>query len=40
VATTYTEDGHRQNNKTSTAMQTERKKEDRETGEELEGYLL
>jgi hypothetical protein len=37
VATTRTEDGHRQNTKTSTAIQTERKKEHRETEEEIEG---
>jgi hypothetical protein len=37
VATTCTEDGHRQNTKTSTAIQTERKKEHRATEEELEG---
>jgi hypothetical protein len=37
VATTRTEDGHRQNTKTSAAIQTERKKEHRETEEEMEG---
>jgi hypothetical protein len=36
VATTSTEDGHRQNTKTSTAIQTERKKEHRVTEEEME----
>jgi hypothetical protein len=36
-ATTRTEDGHKQNNKTSTAIQTERKKEHRATEEEMEG---
>jgi hypothetical protein len=30
----------RQNTKTSTAIEPERKKEHRETGEEMEGYLL
>jgi hypothetical protein len=37
VATTRIEDGHRQNTKTSTAIQTERKKEHRATEEEMEG---
>jgi hypothetical protein len=37
LATTRTEDGHRQNTKTSTAIQTERKKKHRETEEEMEG---
>jgi hypothetical protein len=37
VATTRTEDGHRQNTKTSTAIQTERWKERRATEEEMEG---
>jgi hypothetical protein len=37
VATTRTEDGHRQNTKTSSAIQTERKKEQRETEKEMEG---
>jgi hypothetical protein len=37
VAATRTEDGHRQNTKTSTAIQTERKKEHRATEEEMEG---
>jgi hypothetical protein len=37
LATTRTEDGHRQNTKTSTAIQTERKKEHRATEEEMEG---
>jgi hypothetical protein len=32
-----TEDGHKQNNNTSTAIQTERKKEHRATEEEMEG---
>jgi hypothetical protein len=36
VATTRTEDGHRQNTKTSTVINTERKKEYRETEEEME----
>jgi hypothetical protein len=36
VATTHTEDGHRQNTRTSTAIQTERKKEHRATEEEME----
>jgi hypothetical protein len=35
--TTGTEDGHRQNTKTSTTIQTERKKEHREIEEEMEG---
>jgi hypothetical protein len=37
VVTTRTEDGHRQNTKTSTAIQTGRKKEQRATEEEMEG---
>jgi hypothetical protein len=37
VTTTRTEDGHKQNTKTSTAIQTERKKEHRATEEETEG---
>jgi hypothetical protein len=37
VATTRTEDEHRPNTKTSTAIQTERKKEHKETKEEMEG---
>jgi hypothetical protein len=37
VATTRTENGHRQNTKTSTAIQTERNKEHRATKEEMEG---
>jgi hypothetical protein len=37
LATTRTEDGHRQNTKTSTAIQTEGKKEHRATEEEMEG---
>jgi hypothetical protein len=37
VVTTRTEDGHRQNTKTSTAIQTGRKKEHRATEEEMEG---
>jgi hypothetical protein len=37
VAITCTEDGHIQNTKTSTAVQTDRKKEHRETKEEMEG---
>jgi hypothetical protein len=37
VATTRTEDGHKQNTTTSTAIQTERKKEHRTTEEEMEG---
>jgi hypothetical protein len=37
VATARTEDGHRQNTKTSTAIQTERKEEHRATEEEMEG---
>jgi hypothetical protein len=36
VATTRTEDGHKQNTKTSTAIQTERKKKHRATEEEME----
>jgi hypothetical protein len=36
VATTRAEDGHRQNTKTYTAIQTERKKEHRATEEEME----
>jgi hypothetical protein len=36
VATTRAENRHRQNTKTSTAMQTERKKEHRATEEEME----
>jgi hypothetical protein len=37
VATTRTEDGHKQNTKTSTAIQTKRTKEHRTTEEEMEG---
>jgi hypothetical protein len=37
VAATCTEDGHGQNTKTGTAIQTERKKEHWETEEEMEG---
>jgi hypothetical protein len=37
VATTRREDGHRQNTKTSTVIQTEKKKEHRATEEEMEG---
>jgi hypothetical protein len=37
VATTRTEDGHKQNTKTSTAIQTARTKEHRTTEEEMEG---
>jgi hypothetical protein len=37
VATTRTEDGHRQNTKTNTAIQTEREKEHRAIEEEMEG---
>jgi hypothetical protein len=37
VTTTRTEDGHKQNTKTSTALQTERKKEHGETEKEMEG---
>jgi glutamate synthase domain-containing protein 2 len=37
VATTRTEDGYRQNTETSTAIQSERKKEHRATEEEMEG---
>jgi hypothetical protein len=37
VATTLAEDGHRQNTKTSTAIQSKRKKEHRATEEEIEG---
>jgi hypothetical protein len=37
VATARTEDGHKQNVKTSTAIQTERKKKHRETEKEMEG---
>jgi hypothetical protein len=40
VATTRTEDGHRPNTKTSTAIQTERKKKHRATEEEIEGPTL
>jgi hypothetical protein len=40
VATTLTEDGHGQNTKTSTAIQTERKEEHRATEEEMEGPTL
>jgi hypothetical protein len=36
-ATTHTENGQRQNIKTSTAIQTKRKKEHRATEEEMEG---
>jgi hypothetical protein len=37
VATTRTEDGHRQNTETSSAIQTERKKKHRATEKEMEG---
>ena len=37
VATTRTEDGHKQNTKTSTTIQTKRTKEHRTTEEEMEG---
>jgi hypothetical protein len=37
VATTRTEDGHKQNTKTSVKMYTRRKKKHRTTEEELEG---
>jgi hypothetical protein len=37
VATTRTENGHRQNTKTNTAIQTERKEKLRATEEEMEG---
>ena len=37
VATTRTEDGHRQATKTSTTIQTKRTKEHRTTEEEMEG---
>jgi hypothetical protein len=37
VVTARTVDGHRQNTKTSTAVQTGRKKEHRATEEEMEG---
>jgi hypothetical protein len=37
VGTTRTEDGHRENTKTSTAIPTENKKEHRATEEEMEG---
>jgi len=37
VATTRTEDGHKQNTKTSTTVQTKRTKEHRKTEEETEG---
>jgi hypothetical protein len=37
MATTYTEDGHKQNTETSTAIPTERTKEHRTTEEEMEG---
>jgi hypothetical protein len=37
VTTTRTEDGHRQNTKTGTAIQTAKKKKRRETEEEMEG---
>jgi hypothetical protein len=37
MATTRTEDGHRQNTKNSTAIQTERKKEHKAIEEEMEG---
>ena len=37
VATTHTEDGHKQNTKTSTTIQTKRTKEHRMTEEETEG---
>ena len=37
VATTCTEDGHRQTTKTSTAIQTRRTKEHRTTEKEMEG---
>jgi hypothetical protein len=37
LATTCTEDGHRQNTKTSTAIQTDRKKGERVLEEEMEG---
>jgi hypothetical protein len=37
MATTRTEDGHRQNTKTSIAIQIERKKEHKATEEEMEG---
>ena len=37
VATTRTEDGHKQNTKTSTTISTKRTKEHRTTEEEMEG---
>jgi hypothetical protein len=40
VVTTRTEDGHRKNTITSTAIQTERKKKHRKTEEEMEGLTL
>ena len=40
VATTCTEDGHRQTTKTSTTIWTKRTKEHRKTEEEMEGPTL
>ena len=37
MATTLTEDGHKQNTKTSTTISTKRTKEHRTTEEEMEG---
>ena len=37
VATTHTEDGHKQNTKTSSTIQTKRTKEHRTTEEDMEG---
>jgi hypothetical protein len=39
VATTRTEDGHKQNNKTSVTIETKRTKEHRTTQEEMEGPI-